>query len=78
MKERNQLDIDRKIIAYVAANPGTTISGIAQSLIRWYSPPYVRDRVWYLEATGRVSVDRKRGRRATSVRLREEPLAAEA
>lgn len=78
MKERNQLDIDRRIIAYVAANPGTAVSGIARAMVRWYSPPYIRDRVLYLEAIGRVSVERKNGNRASSVRLREESLAAEA
>lgn len=78
MKERQQLDIDRRIIAYVGANPGATFTGVGEGLIKWYSPVYTRNRILYLESIGRIIVDRQRSRKANYVRLRENSPAVEA
>lgn len=63
MESNTQLDIDRRILRLIRAENEIAAAEIARRLIVRYSGVYTYNRLHYLEATGKITLDRSHGRR---------------
>lgn len=62
MQERTQLDIDRRLIAHLRSADGAArLAELTRGLIGTYTPTYIRNRIFWMEAQGIVTLVREHG-----------------